>query len=57
MKSLLDWTYYTFGDDGYLHDADGCIDIFGADLKPVKFASAADAEQYLIDSDIRGTVT
>ena len=48
----MDWTYFTLRSDGRLIDEDGDLCIAG---NP-RFKSESDAEQYLIDNDIRGNV-
>jgi hypothetical protein len=47
----MDWPYLTLNDKGQLVEDDGTI----AGDFPI-FASRDQAEQYLIDNDIRGTV-
>lgn len=52
----IDWPYFTFEPDGRLRTDVGDY-LVGLDGKtPTIFASALDAEQYLIDFDVRGSV-
>jgi len=57
---MLNWPYYTLNAQGYLEDEDGYKVLFstqhtnGPDF--IQFRSAADAQQYLEENDIRGTV-
>lgn len=47
---MFTWSYYTFR-DGRLYDEDGDLAFAG-----VTFASADDADGWLVDNDIRGSV-
>lgn len=46
----MNWTYYTFR-DGRLYDEDGEVAFAG-----LTFESAADAEDWLVENDVRGSV-
>lgn len=48
--SAMDWTYYTFR-DGQLFDEDGDLAFAG-----LRFNSASDADGWLCDNDVRGSV-
>ena len=51
-----DWTYFTLQADGRLRTDDKDY-LVGMDGKtPTVFSSREDAEQYLVDFDIRGSV-
>lgn len=53
----MSWYYYTFQEaTGCLIDDRGDVAIFNNDGKPVKFSNVAEADKYLEDNDIRGTV-
>lgn len=52
----MDWPYFTLQDNGTLQSDNGDV-LVGLDGKtPTIFATREDAEQYLIDFDIRGNV-
>jgi hypothetical protein len=54
------WPYYTWDSStGTLIDDDGNAAIFwpvDGELRPMRFESAAEADEYLCEKDIRGTV-
>lgn len=47
----MEWPYYTLRADGFLYDEDGCK----LNGTPV-FKSVEEAEQWLVDNDVRGNV-
>lgn len=49
----FDWPYFTLDSEGRLRDEDGEY-AFSANIP--RFTTPADAEQYLVDHDIRGNV-
>ncbi|MCH8247065.1 MAG: hypothetical protein IH951_11735 [Bacteroidetes bacterium] len=52
----MNWPYYDWDQsDGHLYDDRGNVDIFEAG-KPISFLSADEADKYLIENDIRGTI-
>ena len=56
LIAQIDWPYFTLQEDGRLRIDDGDY-LVGLDGKtPTIFAFREDAEQYLIEFNIRGTV-
>ena len=54
---MTGWNYYYwYENDGFLRDEGDDFALFDSKGNPLHFDSAADAEQYLVDNDIRGTV-
>lgn len=52
----MDWTYFRLDKDGYLRDEDGDDILTRLNGFKPKFKTTQEAEQYLEDEDIRGSV-
>lgn len=58
MENLfkMDWPYFTFELDGSLRTDDGDYLVALDGKTPITFACVLDAQRYLEDFDIRGTI-
>jgi hypothetical protein len=56
MLHRMDWPYFTLQEDGRLQTEDGDYLVAEDGKTPIFFGTREDAEQYLVEFDIRGTV-